>query len=187
MNLKKIILIIKAQYIIFGVSVLLGFLTILSCSITEDNDVMNASDSLNSDVTNSEFLNAKLRINKDLFDEINKNRKESRAEGKLFTINNVNREVDILLINLSYSGGCKPLEFEIIWDGIVYIDEPCHMNLLLINNENGDLCEAFLTKTIVVNLKELMGEVIYKDTCDYYLFSTFNFGENADVIVSALN
>ena len=186
MTYKKIIHIIKVKYLILGVSVILGFLTISSCSVSEDSGSVEAIYANDGSLT-SEFLNAKLTINKEVFDEINENRMESRPEGKLFTINDVSREQDMLLINLSYSGGCKPLEFEIIWDGIVYVDEPCHINLLLINNENGDLCEAFITETIVVNLKELIGDVIYKDTCDYYLFSTFNFGENADVIIEAIN
>jgi hypothetical protein len=182
MTFKKSMHIIKAKYLILGVSLFIGFLSTSSCSITEDNDLLASNDSLY-----SEFLNANLRINKDVFDEINENRIDNRAEGKLFTINNIKREQDILLINLSYSGGCKPSQFEIIWDGIVYLDEPCHMNLLLVNNQNGDLCEALITETIVVNLKELIGDVIYKDTCDYYLFSTFNSGENADVVVEAIN
>ena len=164
-------------------TVLLFFLTFSSCSVNEDSNMVEAAN----DLFYSEFLNAKLRINKEVFDEINENRIGSKGEGKLFTINNVKREEDLLLINVSYSGGCKPSEFEIIWDGIVYLDEPCHMNLLLISKENGDLCEALITETIVVNLKELIGDVIYKDSCDYYLFSTFNFGENADEIVEAIN
>jgi len=182
MTFTKFTHLLKVNYLILGAIIFIGVLSISSCSVTEDSDLMAANDSLYSN-----FLNAKLRINKEVFDEINKNRIEGRGEGRLFTINNVKREKDILLINLSYSGGCKPTEFEIIWDGIVYVDEPCHMNLLLVNNQNGDLCEAFITETIVVDLKELIGDVIYKDTCDYYLFSTFNFGENADVIVEAIN
>jgi len=168
--------------LILGLSLFFGIIVVSSCSVTEDNDLMNSNE-----VLNSEFIRANLRINKGVFDEKNEQRIINIAEGKEFTINSVQREQDDLLINLSYSGGCKPSDFEIIWDGIVYLDEPCHMNLLLINNQNGDLCEAFITETIVVNLKELIGDVIYKDTCDYYIFSTFNSSENADVIVEAIN
>lgn len=135
----------------------------------------------------NEFLMAKLRINEDVFNTINTNRINKIRKGEAYSINNVKRIGDFLHINLSYSGGCKIHDFEIIWDGIVYTDEPCHMNLLLIHNANNDTCEALITRTIVVNLEELIGDVLYKDNCAYHIYSTYNSSEFADAVIEGLN
>lgn len=127
-----------------------------------------------------------LRINKDVFDTINSNRLNNKSEGNSFTIKNSKREGDFIQIELSYSGGCKKHTFEIIWDGLVYTDDPCHINLLLVHRGNNDNCEAFITETIFVNLKELIGEVTYKDECAYNIFSTYNSGETPDVVITGL-
>ncbi|REE81719.1 hypothetical protein BX611_1255 [Lutibacter oceani] len=139
---------------------------------------------LNDALSGSSTSNAVLRINKDVFDTINSNRLNNLNEGDFYTINEVNREGDFIQINLSYAGGCEQHDFQIIWDGIVYTDNPCHMNLLLIHNANNDYCEALITQTVYINLKELVGEVSYKDSCAYYIFSTFNSSEEADAIIN---
>lgn len=157
----------------------------ISCSKSDDGNSSNALN--NADPGQNEVLNAKLRINEEVFNTINTNRTNKISKGEAYSINNVKRVGDFLQINLSYSGGCKIHDFEIIWDGIVYTDEPCHMNLLLIHNANNDTCEALITKTIVVNLEELIGDVLYKDNCAYHIYSTYNSSEFADAVIEGVN
>lgn len=157
----------------------------ISCSHSDDGNSSNTLDS--ADPGQNEVLNAKLRINEDVFNTINTNRTNKIRKGEAYSINNVKRVGDFLQINLSYSGGCKIHDFEIIWDGIVYTDEPCHMNLLLIHNANNDTCEALITRTIVVNLEELIGDVLYKDNCAYHIYSTYNSSEFADAVIEGVN
>ena len=88
---------------------------------------------------------------------------------------------------MSDSGGCNEHAFEIIWDGIVFTDDPCHMNLILIHNSNNDDCEALITETITINLNELMGDVVYKDSCAYNIFTSYNSTKTADVTVKSSN
>ena len=158
-----------------------------SCSDSlEDSQISNVfNDAIYT--SQSEFSPAVLRINKDVFDTINSNRINNIKTGEFYSINEIKREKDSIQINLSYSGGCKQHDFEIIWDGIVYTDEPCHMNLFLIHNSNNDNCEALITETISINLKELIGDVVYKDSCAYHIFSTYNSGDIADVIIESIN
>jgi hypothetical protein len=156
----------------------------ISCSNSDDG---NSPTLDNSDQGQNEVLIAKLRINEDVFNTINTNRTNKIRKGEAYSINNVKRVGDFLQINLSYSGGCKIHDFEIIWDGIVYTDEPCHMNLLLIHNANNDTCEALITRTIVVNLEELIGDVLYKDNCAYHIYSTYNSSEFADAVIEGVN
>lgn len=152
----------------------------ISCSNSDDENIPPTQDATNQ--VQNEVLNAKLRINEEVFNTINANRRNNISKGEAYSINNVKRVGDFLQINLSYSGGCKTHDFEIIWDGIVYKDKPCHMNLLLIHNANNDTCEALITKTIIVNLEELIGDVLYKDNCAYYIYSTYNSSESADAV-----
>jgi len=168
--------------------VLLFFLMlfiVFSCS--QDDSVTDSVDSIyegqSDKLSDSNFVNAKLRINKDVFDELNKNRINNVVKGDGYSINSVKREGDLIQINVTYSGGCRVHEFEIVWDGIVYTDSPCHMNLLLVHNGNGDTCEALITDTVIINVNTLVGDVDLKDSCSYHIFSTFNSNEKADAIV----
>lgn len=173
----------KTKYLIFA---LIGIITLFTsaCSNGDDNELLLEA---NNDAFYSGLKNAHLRINKEVFDEINSNRINGISKEANYTIKNAVRENDLIIIDLSYSGGCKQHSFEIIWDGIVYTDDPCHMNLLLIHNDNNDSCEALINETIIVDLKELMGDVVYKDTCSYYLYSTFNSNEIADVVINPID
>ncbi|MEN8126047.1 MAG: hypothetical protein ABFR32_13070 [Bacteroidota bacterium] len=153
-------------------------LVFTGCS-DDNEDVDNLFNNNNSKVV--------LRLSKDIFVTFDNNRKNSISEGDPFTIIESKREGDNLQITLSYGGGCKEHSFEVIWDGIVYTDDPCKMNLLLIHRGNNDYCEALITDTININLKELIGSVSYKDDCTYHIFSTYNFSENPDIIINAIN
>lgn len=153
-------------------------LSLFSCSDNEI-DLSNPSSSNNPNIV--------LRLSKDIFDTIDNNRKNNISEGDSFSIIESKRNGDDLQITLSYSGGCNEHTFEIIWDGIVYADNPCKMNLLLIHRGNFDGCEALTTDTINIDLKKFMGNIMFKDTCSYHVFSTYNFSENPDMIIGAIN
>lgn len=174
--------------ILFNKHLLFYFLIIFisSCSNSGIDDAIFADGPSNS-FANSSVSNTLLRINDDVFNTINSNRVNNLSSGAFYSINKVKREGDFIRVNLSYSGGCKQHEFEIIWDGIVYTDDPCHMNFMLIHKSNNDNCEALITETISINLMELVGDVVYKDSCAYHIFSTYNSSEIADAIVEGSN
>lgn len=157
-----------------------------SCSDSlEDSEVSDAfNDAIYTSQSEFSQVSAVLRINSEVFNTLNSDRLNNLSSGESYVINSAKREKDSIQINLSYSGGCKQHGFEIIWDGIVYTDEPCHMNLLLIHDSNNDDCEALITETISINLKELVGDVVYKDSCAYHIYSTYNSGEEADVVIN---
>ncbi|WP_157961121.1 hypothetical protein [Lutibacter citreus] len=166
----------------------------ISCSSDDAGETMD-SVYMPSDVNNSirqdedflEFVSAKLRINEEVFNSLEKNRLNELVKGDDYKINFVKREGDFIQINLSYSGGCQNHSFELIWDGKVYIDDPCHMNFILLHDGNNDDCEAYITETITINLDALVGNVSYKNDCSYYIFSTYNSNKNADAIVRGMN
>lgn len=157
--------------------IIIATFSFMSCSNSQDGI----------DLTSPINNNIILQLNKNIYDEIDINRKNNISEGDDFTIKDSKREGDNLQFILEYSGGCKVHTFEIIWDGIVYTDDPCKINLLLIHRGNFDNCEALITDTININLKNLIGDIPYKNDCAYHIFSTYNFSENPDVIIDAIN
>ena len=166
--------------IIYILSVFTLMIFVNSCDKSNDDDddsigLNNFSDSIASAVV--------LRINKNLFSDTDSDRQNSISIGDTFVINSAKKEGDFLKVNLSYAGGCKQHSFEIIWNGIIYTDKPCFINLLITHNGNSDLCEAYITETIAINLKELIGDVEYKDKCGYNIFTSFNTSGTPDVFV----
>jgi hypothetical protein len=161
------------------------FLTLNSCSSSDDSDNPIFTDSITGSFDdNSQVL---LRINSEAFININTNRLNNINTGDLFKINSAKRTKDLLELSISYSGGCKQHTFEVIWDGVVYTDNPCQINLLIIHNANTDNCEALITESLSINLKELIGDIDYKDSCVYNIFTSFNSSNNADAIVKGIN
>lgn len=154
---------------------------ISSCSISGED--LESSDYL----ANSSVSNVVLRINKDSFDALNANRLKNIEEGDPFKIVNGKKNGDFLEITVSYSGGCQIHKFDVVWDGIVFTNDPCNMNLIIIHKANNDSCEASITETIIVNLKELLGNNDYINKCSYSIFSTYNSTENPNIKILGTN
>ena len=54
-----------------------------------------------------------------------------------------------LNISVSYGGGCKSHQFELIWPEVITMIYPPSFNVFLLHNANGDACEAYITDTLV--------------------------------------
>lgn len=173
------------QYIQVFLYLAIVLLTLTSCSTSSDdteNPIFN--DSYTASSYGSQVL---LRINSDVFETINTNRLNRINTGDSFKINSAKRINDILEVSISYSGGCKQHSFEVIWDGIVYTDPPCYLNLFIIHDAKNDECEALITETLSINLEELIGDNTYKDSCAYNIFTSYNSTSTADVTVESSN
>ena len=161
------------------------FITLNACSTSADDSVdYTYNDSFASSSYASPIV---LRINSEAFKTINTNRLNNINTGDSFKINSAKRTKDILEVSVSYGGGCKPHSFEVIWDGVVYTDPPCYMNLIITHNANNENCEALITETLSINLKKLIGDNEYKDSCAYNIFTSYNTTKTADVTVESNN
>ena len=83
----------------------------------------------------------------------------SLSEGEnsdLFTINSVNIDDEklIMLIDVTYSGGCEKHDFEMLWPEVITMVYPPNFSVILNHNSNGDMCEANLTEVLEINFKE---------------------------------
>ncbi|MBP9601607.1 MAG: hypothetical protein KBE41_08900 [Lutibacter sp.] len=166
----------KTVYLFIFYSLIVTF----SSCISDENGLNHYSPPLLSETINT---NVVLKINKSNFELLNANRVKNINKGDDFKINTAKRIGDLILLNVTFPGGCKDHTFEIVWDGIVYKENPCKLDLLVMHNSNGDLCEALYSTDLVINLKELLGDVAYKNSCDVYVFSTFNATTTANVVV----
>lgn len=71
-----------------------------------------------------------------------------------YTLSNAYIENDSLKIEVQYGGGCGLATFELITDGIYMESDPVQLNVKLSFNDEDD-CEAYLTKPISFDLKNL--------------------------------
>jgi hypothetical protein len=125
-----------------------------------------------------------LVINKEKFDILNINRKNNISNGDTFKFESIKRNKDKLELTVSYSGGCELHYLNVNWDGIIYTDDPCHVSLIITHNSNNDKCESYVTKTFYINLKDLVGDISYKDICEYHIYSTFNSSDTPDLKIT---
>ncbi|HET6511310.1 MAG TPA: NigD-like C-terminal domain-containing protein [Candidatus Kapabacteria bacterium] len=59
---------------------------------------------------------------------------------------------DSLTMLVSYSGGCKPHDFKVVWNGAMMKSLPGQINVVLSHNANDDMCEALITQDVTVSL-----------------------------------
>jgi len=96
--------------------------------------------------------------------------------GDPFEVDNVSKEDSILYIDIKYGGGCKEHSFEIIWGGDFIKTNPPTIKIILVHNANNDLCEAYLSDKLKIDLKELMGGE-YTSLWNVYVINAYNGNE----------
>lgn len=70
----------------------------------------------------------------------------------LLNVNSLSLSRDELKFNVSYSGGCREHTIELYAFKGIQKSNPAQVTLILSHNGNGDMCEAYLTKTVSFNL-----------------------------------
>ena len=69
-----------------------------------------------------------------------------------FVLNDATVTDDTLLINVSYSGGCKNHQFTLVASDSFLESLPVQLSAYIIHNANGDTCEAWPTEDYRFNL-----------------------------------
>lgn len=78
----------------------------------------------------------------------------SPVESDPFDLKSITIEGDVAKITVAYSGGCRKHTFEIIWSESLTATNPPRTDLLIIHNANGDMCEAYITDTLIFNVSD---------------------------------
>ena len=75
----------------------------------------------------------------------------------------------VLTINLSYTGGCKDHNFELMFNGMYMKSLPRKASLYLKHKSNGDICKKLILLELKYNLSSILGEA--KQAANFNLYS----------------
>ncbi|OYT28155.1 hypothetical protein B6U98_05505 [Thermoplasmatales archaeon ex4572_165] len=114
-------------------------------TLTAKNTNKTVSDTIIVYVKNTSYSDS-IIIDDDSFEQ---------AKRDMFEFNNVILYKDSLEITVSYSGGCEDHVFELISKEAFMESDPVQIDLVLSHDANDDLCEAYITETLVFNISKL--------------------------------
>ena len=64
-------------------------------------------------------------------------------------------EANTLRVSVSYGGGCEEHEFAACWNGEIANSAPPSLTLTLAHDAHDDLCDAFVTRDLFIDLADL--------------------------------
>ncbi len=74
------------------------------------------------------------------------------------TINSITLDGDgYLTFDVSHSGGCQEHVYGLYWESVLAKTDPPTIEFYLSHEANGDACEAWLNKTITVDISSVLG------------------------------
>ena len=62
---------------------------------------------------------------------------------------------DVLMLNVSYGGGCETHDFTLVTSGVFLGADPVELQAVIAHNANRDTCEAYLTETYYFDVSPL--------------------------------
>ncbi len=95
--------------------------------------------------------------------------------GDPFQVHRVKRTGNELLVEVGFSGGCAEHDFELIWDETIDTsNQRPSVKFALMHNANGDMCEAYLQKTLRFDLKKRTNKSLSTNQYDAQVFNAYN-------------
>ena len=98
---------------------------------------------------------------------------DSSVKHDLLNVNKVQLEKDLLIFEVSYSGGCETHDIDLFAYKSIQKSNPAQVTVMLSHDANKDACEAVITKEVKFNLSLL------KD----YLKKTYNIQDKAVLLL----
>lgn len=95
-----------------------------------------------------------LVVDQGKFDMTWSNLQSDQLTSDPFDLNGVRHEGSLLLIEVSYSGGCVTHAFELIWPELTTAIFPPRYTIVLKHNSNEDSCEAYLSDVVSFDLSQ---------------------------------
>lgn len=119
---------------------------LLAISACEDNGSNNIPDPKSS--TNE------IRLDQQSFDQSWASLQDGDPISDPFWLKGLRNNGTTLVIDVSYSGGCEAHDFELIWPEVITMIYPPRYTVILNHNANGDMCEAYLSDTLLFDLSK---------------------------------
>ncbi len=102
---------------------------------------------------------------------------KGKNTGDSFKIKEIYQANDILYVTVSYGGGCENHSFNVYYKGKLDAEN----GLIITHNANKDGCEALITETLEINLKDLFGND-YSSDINFYLINGFEYAINEELL-----
>lgn len=107
------------------------------------------------------------------------------AESDNYTLKKVTYADGQLLFDVSFSGGCKEHSFDLVVEDGILKTMPPGLRVFLKHESNDDMCEAWISEIVSVNVDDLINKVNWLQGRDQ--FSVFVVSpENEDLIATRL-
>lgn len=94
-----------------------------------------------------------------------------------FQLNSITVEGETVKIAVSYSGGCRKHTFDVIWSERLTETTPASTDLLLLHEDNGDMCEAYITDTLRFSVPDLVDTLSF-DTLFVNVINGWDTGDS---------
>ncbi|MEO9964533.1 MAG: hypothetical protein ABJF11_02020 [Reichenbachiella sp.] len=104
---------------------------------------------------NSQSDTNRVVISQEQFDTAWADLQSEESDSDPFQLNSLMFDGTKLMVNVSYSGGCKPHDFQLIWPESMMLIMPPRYTVILMHDANDDSCEAYLTETLTFDLAAL--------------------------------
>ncbi|WP_020530490.1 hypothetical protein [Flexithrix dorotheae] len=109
---------------------------------------------VNPDEVNNDISNLSIKLDQEEYEALSLKMSKGDSVSDEFRLNKVYKEGNFLMIEISYSGGCKEHSFEIIWPEAVILIYPPQYPVVLTHDNNNDSCEAYITETLKFDLTD---------------------------------
>ncbi len=86
--------------------------------------------------------------NQDKYNQLMDSSRKGEYTSDPFDLKDVRRDGTKLVIDVAFSGGCAKHEFELVWPEAITMIYPPSFSVILIHQNGGDNCEAYLSKTL---------------------------------------
>lgn len=95
-----------------------------------------------------------LTIDQQSFDQAWAQLQTDNSNSDPFQLNGLRNDSTMLMIDVSYSGGCEAHDFELIWPEVITMVYPPRYAVILNHDANDDSCEAYLSSTLYFDLSQ---------------------------------
>lgn len=117
-----------------------------------------------------------------IFESTLQNIQQNIIDSDQFVLHEVKIENKKIHIKVAYSGGCATHKFQIIWPEVITMIYPPDFSVVLMHDNNGESCEAYLTETISFDL--INDEINLSDEAISEMRISVINGSNPDEVVS---
>ncbi len=102
---------------------------------------------------------------------------KGKNTGDYFTIKESYLVDEVLYVTVTYGGGCDDHSFNIYYKGKLEDEN----GIIITHNAHKDYCEALITETLEINLKDLFGKD-YNNNINFHIINGFEYQKHEELL-----